>query len=136
MPANIKKPAAIASILDAPLRAEARIVPISARRANGPIQLAERVSDKSKIAVPHQLRIVMKMDVRPRALRHCGSSCRKPLFHPLYAKTASEGIATNMRIPRIFVGQLSGISLRLGADTLFYTQTSEKLLAPDKSPYR
>jgi hypothetical protein len=122
MPTNIKKPAAIASILEAPFRADARIVATNARRANGPGKLSERVSDKNKTAVPHQFRIVMEMDVRPSALRHCGSSCRKPLFQPLCAKTASEGIATNMRIPRIFVCELSGILY--ASKSIFYAVVS------------
>jgi hypothetical protein len=82
MPANIKKLAAIASILDALLKAKARTVPVSASRAMGTIQLSEKKPSNSKVAVPHQLRIVMRIDVRPRALRHCGSFCRKPLVQP------------------------------------------------------
>ncbi len=108
-PANIKKPAAIASILDAPLKAKARIVPASARRAKGHSQLSEREPSDSKIAVPNQLRKVMTIDVTPRALRHCGSFCRKPLVQLKYDKTASEGIAMNMTIPRVLLIQSSGM---------------------------
>ena len=109
MPTNIKTPAAIASILEAPLRVNARIVPASARRAKGHIQLSEREPSDSKMALPNQLKNVMAIDVTPRPLRHCGSFCREPFVQFRYDKMASEGIAMNMTIPRVLLIQLSGM---------------------------
>src|SRR5205814_3049504 len=86
---TINKPATIASILETPLRAKARVVPASTRRTIGAVQSGEKKpvltpmrSSSGKIAKLDQLRNVTTIDTMPRALRQLGSSCRKLFVQP------------------------------------------------------
>jgi hypothetical protein len=105
---SINKPAAIASILDAPFKVKPRIVPASAIRANNSTQPSEPIPTKSKIVALYQLRKVRTMEVRPSALRHLGSSRRNVFPEPSNDKMSSEGIARIMTIARILFTGSSG----------------------------
>jgi len=106
---NINKPAAIASILDAPFKVKPRIVPARAIRASSSTQPSEAIPTNNKIVALYQLRNVMTIEVRPSVLRHRGSSRRKLFLQPRYDKMSSEGIARIMTITRTLYTQSSGI---------------------------
>jgi hypothetical protein len=106
-PASIKKPAAIASILDGPFKLKPRIVPASAIKASSSTQRSETIPPSdSKIAV-YQLRKVMTIEVRPSLRRHAGSSRRSAFLQPWNDKISSTGIAGIAVIARIPCTQLS-----------------------------